>query len=95
MRMIVPLMAVAALSLGGCVTGGKMTPEQIGALAKGFHDAGCGGRFDLDTGAATGQLGGAVHVQLGLHGECPVGNAPGVVVPGAVIGGDAAVKPGP
>lgn len=62
-----------ALALPGCASpgGSGLTPDQVRQLAKDFHDAGCGGRFDLDAGAATGQVGGEAHVQLGLHGECP------------------------
>lgn len=67
------LALILTLALGGCATSGtgNLTPDQVHQLVVDFHNAGCGGRVDLDAGAATGQVGGEAHVQLGLHGECP------------------------
>ncbi len=64
--------AALAFSLMGCNTVSKMTPEQTQATLKAFYDAGCGGKVDLDAGAASGQLGGEAHIALGIHGSCPV-----------------------
>lgn len=71
--------AILALSLSGCMTASKLTPETAHQLMSDFHNAGCGGSVDLNAGAAAGQLGGEGHITLSLHGECPVGDKPAVV----------------
>lgn len=77
---LVPGALASALALSGCATA-KLTPAEAHQLAVDFHDAGCGGRFDLDAGAAGGQMGGEAHLTLGLHGECPASTIPPVVKP--------------
>lgn len=76
------ILLVAAMALAGCATGVKLSPEQTHQLMVDFHNAGCGGRVDLDAGAATGQVGGEAHISLGLHGECPAGIPPPPAPPG-------------
>lgn len=71
----------AALALSGCATT-KLTPDQAHQLITDFHNAGCGGKVDLVAGAAAGQLGGEAHINLEMHGECPVGDIPPAVPPG-------------
>lgn len=67
------ILAITALavSLSACATGAKLTPAQSHQMFIDWRDAGCGGRVDIEAGAAAGQLGGEVHANLGLHGECP------------------------
>lgn len=74
-KTLVTLACAASLALSGCMTA-SITPDQAHQLITDFHNAGCGGRFDLTAGAGTGQLGGQANFALGLHGECPVGDAP-------------------
>lgn len=95
------LILASCVALASCATAGPggLTPDQVHQLVSDFHNAGCGGRVDLDAGAATGQVGGEAHVQLGLHGECPVA-APGSPqtpvppLPATTLPGDASGRPG-
>lgn len=63
------------LALAGCAAP-KLNADQATTLIRAFHEAGCGGRVDIDLGAGTGQLGGEGHANVNLHGECPVGDFP-------------------
>ena len=69
---ILALLVASGGVLSGCAgSGQRLSPEQITGLVRAFHEAGCGGRVDVEAGAGTGQLGGQAHANIGLHGECP------------------------
>lgn len=65
-----------ALTLGGCATGKGLTPETARAIIQEFHQAGCGGSFNLNAGLGVGQLGGSASMNLDVNAECPVGDIP-------------------
>jgi hypothetical protein len=70
----------SAFALSACATGDSVARLQAArAIIQELHTARCGGSFDLDAGAATGQLGGGAHFDLDIEAECPVGDAPAPV----------------
>lgn len=78
---------LAAVALPGCAmtqVAKKLTPEQAGDIAKDLV-ARCGGRFKVQAGADTGQLGGTARASLEVDATCPVPKnpppAPAPVIP--------------
>lgn len=77
------IILVSCTALGACATsnGRGITPDTARAIIQEFHNAGCGGSFDLNTGFNLGQLGGGVNLALDINAECPVGDIPMTTLP--------------
>ena len=93
---IVAALAVASLSLSGCITSQivkDLTPEAKERLALKFFER-CGGTVNIGAGGASGQLGGGVHGEFQLNGTCPTPTAPTLqVIPLSQLGTTPATTP--
>jgi hypothetical protein len=83
-RMILAATLAASFALSGCITSTvrKVSPEVAGRIAESLV-ARCGGRFEVEAGAHTGQLGGTADASFKVDANCPVPKAstapPGVI----------------
>lgn len=85
MRLLtIAIVACASLALSGCITSTvrKISPETAGRIAESLV-ARCGGRFEVEAGANTGQLGGTASASFRVDANCPVPKAS--TAPPAVI----------
>lgn len=71
MKLMIVAACAAALALSGCVTASKISPEQAGRIAESLV-ARCGGTFEVEAGANTGQLGGTASASVKARATCPV-----------------------